>query len=175
LHEQSSRFNLESGTETEGSLLIWRQELQFNYYIRYGVRIWRTCRSGGASDWKVARYTEHPPPDQIGAPGQFWSEGFRSLLNPEPNTSLNLELWAPDLNWRQDLSSDSIYGKVRQVLACFFGGERNIETFVAGLWFWGMQPNDRVRFYLWCLSRFSEEFVALHGPTLPTRANSWAN
>ena len=73
MHEQSSRFNLESGAGTEGSLLIWRQELQFNYYIRYGVRIWRACRSGGASDWKLARYTEHSPPDQIGAPDRFWT------------------------------------------------------------------------------------------------------
>jgi hypothetical protein len=32
----------------------------------------------------------------------------------------------------EDLSLDSIYGKVLLVLACFFGGERNIKMLVAG-------------------------------------------
>ena len=44
--------------------------------------------------------------------------------------SSNEELRAPDLNSRRDLCSDSIYGKVRLVLACFGQSEEH-QYFVA--------------------------------------------
>ena len=46
------------------------------------------------------------------------SMGCTDVCNLKPSDS-NMELEAPYLNWRQDLSSDSVYGKVTNFLVTF--------------------------------------------------------
>ena len=79
------------------------------------------------------------------------STGCTDVCNLKPSDSIwssNQELEAPDLNWRQDLSSDSICGKVRQFLACFLGGQRNIKNLWLKSSWTGIQPNSRLRIRL---------------------------
>ena len=68
------RFELDLKWGALSSLLNWRQEPQFNYYIRYGFQVWRAYRSGGASNQKVVRSTERSRQNQIWASDQFCSE-----------------------------------------------------------------------------------------------------
>jgi hypothetical protein len=77
-----------------------------------------------------------------GLHGHVQSEAFRLIW------SSTEELRAPYLNWRQDVSSDSIYGKVRLVLACFLGGQRNIKNLWLKSSWTGIQPNSRLRIRL---------------------------
>ena len=68
------------------------------------------------------------------------------MCNLKPSDS-NEELEAPFQTDAKTFSSDSIYGKVRLVLACFLGGQRNI-NFVAEVKLNWNSPNSRLRIRL---------------------------
>ena len=73
------------------------------------------------------------------------------MCNLKPSDS-NEELEAPYLNWRQDLSSDSICSKVANFLVTFsvlfLGGQRNIKNLWLKSSWTGIQPNGRLRIRL---------------------------
>ena len=72
----------------------------------------------------------------------YVSTGYTDVCNLKPSDS-NEKLRAPDLNLCQDLCSDSIYGKVRLVLACFLGGQRNIKNLWLKSSWTGTQPKSQ--------------------------------